>query len=112
MRPYEIMIIFDANLEDGVVEQVIGRVTDQISAAGGNLRRVDRWGKRRFAYEVDHRSEGTYVLVEADAEPGSLDGVHRMLSLADEVLRHKVIRVPDRVAGATAAGREAAAGAG
>ncbi|MGI0130920.1 MAG: 30S ribosomal protein S6 [Thermoplasmata archaeon] len=103
MRPYEIMIIFDASLEDGVMEQIVGRVTDQIRAGGDTPGRVDRWGKRRFAYELDHHSEGYYILVEATAEPGSLDDVHRMLSLSDEVLRHKVIRLPDEAAGGSPA---------
>ncbi len=97
MRHYEIVVIFDADLEDGVIESVIGRVTEQIRSKGGSPGRIDRWGKRRFAYEVGHRSEGYYVVVEAGAEPGSLDDVDRMLSLADEVLRHKVIRLPDKV---------------
>jgi small subunit ribosomal protein S6 len=60
---------------------------------------VERWGKRRFAYEVQHRSEGYYVLIEATAEPAAMAELDRMLGLADEVVRHKVIRIPDKVAG-------------
>ncbi len=60
---------------------------------------MERWGKRRFAYEVHHRSEGYYALLEANAEPGVMAELDRMLNLADEVVRHKVIRLPDKVAG-------------
>ena len=58
--------------------------------------KVDRWGKRRFAYEVRHRNEGYYVLIDALAEPTAVAEVDRMLGLADEVIRHKVIRLPEK----------------
>ena len=71
MRPYEVMIILDASLEEDAIRAVIDRATDVIRSRGGNLGRVDRWGKRRFAYELKHRTEGYYVLVEATAEPAA-----------------------------------------
>ena len=99
MRAYELMVIVDGALEESVVDQVLTLVRDQASAAGATVVKVDRWGKRRFAYELDHRWEGYYVVIEAVAEPGTMADVHRLLSLADEVVRHKVIRIPDAVAG-------------
>jgi small subunit ribosomal protein S6 len=99
MRPYEVMIILDASLEEDAIRAVIDRATEIIRSRGGNLGRVDRWGKRRFAYELDHRWEGYYILLEITAEPAALTELARVLSLTDEVLRHKVIRLPDRVAG-------------
>ncbi len=95
MRPYEIVIILDASLDEEAIRGLIDRANEAIRARGGNPGRVDRWGKRRFAYELKHRSEGYYVLIEATAEPGALADVERMLSLADEVLRHKVVRLPE-----------------
>ncbi len=99
MRPYEVMIILDASLEEDAIRAVVDRATEVIRSRGGNLGRVDRWGKRRFAYELDHRWEGYYILLEITAEPAALTELARVLSLTDEVLRHKVIRLPDRVAG-------------
>jgi small subunit ribosomal protein S6 len=99
VRPYEVMIILDASLEEDAIRAVIDRATEVIQSRGGNLNRVDRWGKRRFAYELDHRWEGYYILLETTAEPAALTELARVLSLTDEVLRHKVIRLPDRVAG-------------
>ena len=93
------MIILDASLEEDAIRAVIDRATEVIQSRGGNLNRVDRWGKRRFAYELDHRWEGYYILLETTAEPAALTELARVLSLTDEVLRHKVIRLPDRVAG-------------
>ena len=99
MRPYEVMIIFDAGLEEDSIRPVLDRASAALQAGGGQVARVDRWGKRRFAYELKHRHEGYYVLVEASAEADAMAEVDRLLSLADEVVRHKVIRLPDGVAG-------------
>ncbi len=102
MRPYEVMVILDAGLEEDVIRATIDRATTLVTDGGGTVGKVDRWGKRRFAYEVHHKSEGYYVVIETIAEPAVLANVDRMLGLADEVIRHKVIRVPDKVAGRAA----------
>jgi small subunit ribosomal protein S6 len=99
MRPYEVMIIFDAGLEEDSIRAVLNRSSEVLEAQGGKVARVDRWGKRRFAYELKHRLEGYYVLIEASSEPAAMAEMDRVLSLADEVVRHKVIRLPDAVAG-------------
>ncbi len=96
MRPYEVMIILDPGLEEVAVQAQVDRSTELIRSGGAEPGRVDRWGKRRLAYEIDHHREGTYLLVEAKGEPGSLDALDRALHLADEVIRHKVVRLPDR----------------
>ena len=98
MRPYEVMIIFDVGLEEEVVQAGIDRFTELIRSRHGEPGRVDRWGKRRFAYELDHRWEGEYVVVQFQADPPAVAELDRALFLADEVIRHKVIRLPDRVA--------------
>jgi small subunit ribosomal protein S6 len=99
MRPYEVMIIFDAGLEEETIRAVLDRASEALTTRGGTVVRVDRWGRRRFAYEVKHRLEGYYVLIEASADPAAMAEMDRVLSLADEVVRHKVIRIPDSVAG-------------
>jgi small subunit ribosomal protein S6 len=99
VRPYEVMLIFDAGLEEETIRAAVDRYVEFIRSRGGNPGRVDRWGKRRFAYELRHRWEGYYVVVEAMAEPAVMEELHRTLSLADELMRHKVVRVPDEVMG-------------
>jgi small subunit ribosomal protein S6 len=99
MRPYEVMIILDSSLEEDAVRAAIDRSTELLRNRGGDPFRVDRWGKRRLAYELNHRWDGYYVLVEAKAEPAAMAELDRALHLADEVIRHKVIRLPERVAG-------------
>jgi small subunit ribosomal protein S6 len=93
------MIIFDASLEDEAVRALVDRSTQQLRAAGATSVTTDIWGKRRLAYPVRHRNEGYYVVIDANAEPAALAELHRVLSLTDEVLRHKVMRLPERAAG-------------
>jgi small subunit ribosomal protein S6 len=98
MRSYEIVVIFDATLEEEAIRPVLDRATAPITKAEGKVT-TDRWGKRRFAYELKHRWEGNYVLLAFEAEPSTIAEIDRVLYLADEVLRHKVIRIPEKVAG-------------
>ena len=102
MRPYEVMIILNAALEEDAIRAQIDTAQEIIRANGGTPNRVDRWGKRRFAYEVKHQWEGYYVLIEATAEPIAMSELDRALHLADDVVRHKVIRLPEGVAGRAA----------
>lgn len=98
MRPYEVMVILDTGLEEDAIQAVVDRATGLITSGGGTVSKVDHWGRRRLAYEIGHRSEGYYVLIEAMAEPTAVEEIDRMLSLADEVMRHKVVRIPEAVA--------------
>ena len=96
MRHYEVMVILEAGLEEEAIRATLDRATQIFTAGGATVEKVDRWGKRRFAYEVHHRSEGYYALIQAVAEPAAVAEVDRMLGLADEVIRHKVIRLPEK----------------
>jgi small subunit ribosomal protein S6 len=99
LRPYEIVVIFDASLEESDIRGFTDRLVEHVRAKGGTPGRIDRWGRRTFAYELKHRTEGYYVFIEAVAEPATMAEVDRMLTLSDEVLRHRVIRQPERAAG-------------
>jgi small subunit ribosomal protein S6 len=99
MRPYEVMVIFDAGADPSAIQGVVDRTLETIRSSGGNPGTVERWGRRPFAYEVKHRREGYYVLIELTGETQTVNDLDRLLSLADEVIRHKVIRLPERVAG-------------
>lgn len=101
MRPYEVLVVFSPTAEDSAVNAVLDRITALVRDRGGVVGAVDRWGRRRLAYEIQHHREGYYVLVEASAEPEVLSEVDRALLLADEVIRHKVVRIPDVVAAAS-----------
>ena len=96
MRPYETMVIFDAGSDPAAIQAVIERSQELIRSTGGRPGVIDRWGRRPFAYEVRHKREGYYVRIEMTGETVTVDELHRMLSLADEVVRHKVIRLPEK----------------
>lgn len=98
MRPYEVMVILDASLEEDATRGIVERATALLDSKGATPSRVEIWGKRRLAYELNHRTEGYYFLLRTSAEPAAVSELERMLSLADEVIRHKVIRLPESVA--------------
>lgn len=95
MRPYEVMIILDVTLEESAMQAVLNRSTELIESMGGQVGRVDKWGRRRFAYPIAHRTEGYYVVLDFSAETPLVDELGRSLRLADEVVRHKIVRLPD-----------------
>ena len=99
LRPYEVMIILDADLDEETIRAAVERWLALIESGGAERGHVDYWGKRRLAYEVKRKSEGYYVVLQARAEPPAMDELHRSLSLADEVIRHKVLRIPEKVYG-------------
>src|ERR1035438_5865851 len=88
MRPYEGMAIFEATTEPAVIQGVLDRALEVIRTTGGAPGAIDRWGKRTFAYEVNHKREGYYVVVEFTSETQTVADLDRMLGLADEV-NHK-----------------------
>jgi small subunit ribosomal protein S6 len=99
MRPYEVMVIFDADLEDSEIRAALDRHTQLLKDKGAQMGTVDIWGKRRFAYRLKHRWEGYYVVLQARAEPAAMEELGRTLGLADEVIRHKILRIPEAVYG-------------
>jgi small subunit ribosomal protein S6 len=106
------MVIADGDLEENNVENVVRWVHEQIKAKGGDVRSTDRWGKRRFAYEINKKPEGYYFVIDFVGGEGLAD-LERQLRLADDVVRHKLIRLPDSEAARRGlAGEQAPAAAG
>ena len=96
MRAYELMVIFDGDLDEPAAQAWTKTVVEQVAARGGRVHgAADWWGKRRFAYEIKHKTDGYYAVFNLMAEPGALDDFERSLRLADDVVRHKLIRLPD-----------------
>jgi small subunit ribosomal protein S6 len=85
------MLILPAEADEAVVSGALDRVTRIVSAAGGEVGNVDRWGRRRLAYEIDRQNEGYYVVASFTADPEAITELERTLHLADEVLRFKVV---------------------
>jgi small subunit ribosomal protein S6 len=98
MRAYEMMVICDGDLDESAVQGVINQATATIESAGGTVVKTDKWGKRRFAYEINHKNEGWYAVYEVTTEGSGFPDLERSLRLADDVVRHKVFRLPDHEA--------------
>ena len=94
MRAYELMVIIDAELDDEVIDATVKRIADLLGQRGATIKTENRWGRRRFAYEINHKHEGYYVVFEF-VGGSDLDQFERALRLADETVRHKVVRLPD-----------------
>jgi len=99
LRPYEVMIILDADLDEETIRAAVERWLVLIESGGAERGHVDYWGKRRLAYEINRKVDGYYVVFQARSLPAPMVELHRVLSLADEVIRHKVLRIPAKVYG-------------
>ncbi len=95
-RPYEVVLIIDSALDEDTIKSTLDKTTDLVKNQGGLVGRVEKWGRKRFAYELKNRWEGYYAIIELDAEPEVVSELHRVLSITDEVLRHKIIRTPEQ----------------
>jgi small subunit ribosomal protein S6 len=88
------MLILPAEADEAMVGTAVERITKAVSDSGGAVGNIDRWGRRRFAYEINDQHEGYYVVVRFSAEPSTQKELERVLNLADEVIRYKVLVVP------------------
>jgi small subunit ribosomal protein S6 len=98
MRDYEAMVILDARLEEGDIQKAIERFTGVITGAGGEVTAIDRWGVRRFAYEIDHRREGYYFVTNFTAPEDTVANLYRTIQISDEFVRGKILQ-PERGSG-------------
>jgi small subunit ribosomal protein S6 len=94
MRRYEMMIILDPALEERTVQPSLDQFLRVVTTSGGSVDKVDVWGRRRLAYEIDKKTEGIYTVVDLNAEPDAVKELDRQLNLNEAVLRTKILR-PD-----------------
>lgn len=98
MREYEVLYILRADLEDDKVQDAVKRVNTLIERSGGTIDRTNLWGKRKLAYEVKHQKEGSYVLQDFQIGPDRVPELEAALKITEEVLRHLIVRKPEKVA--------------
>jgi len=95
-RAYELMIILDGEIDEPVAQSRLKSFNEGIAAAGGTVHgKADWWGKRRFAYPINKKQDGYYVVYNLTADGGALNEFERSLRIADDVVRHKLFRLPD-----------------
>ncbi len=96
MRAYEFMIILDGDLDDTAAQAWVKSVSDSVTTAGGSVHgKPDWWGRRQFAFPINKKESGYYAVFNLLAPGGALDDFERQLRLADDVVRHKLLRLPD-----------------
>ena len=94
MRRYELMVILDPDLEERTIAPSLDQFLGVVRQGGGSVEKVDVWGRRRLSYEINHKVEGIYAVLDVTAEPATVKELDRQLNLNEAVLRTKLVR-PD-----------------
>jgi small subunit ribosomal protein S6 len=92
MRHYEVMVILDPDLEEKTIAPSLEAFLNVIRADGGTVNQIDIWGRRRLAYEINHKAEGIYAVIDLTATVEAVKELDRQLSLNEAVMRTKVMR--------------------
>ncbi len=92
MRDYEVLVIFDPDLEERTVAPTLDKFLTVITNDGGSVEKVDVWGRRTLAYEINKKREGIYAVLDLKCEPAAVAELDRQLGLNESVLRTKVVR--------------------
>ena len=95
LRHYEVMVILDPSLDERTIAPSIDTFLNVVKTDGGSVEKVDIWGRRRLAFEINKHAEGIYAVIDVMAEPASVQELDRQLNLNESVLRTKVLR-PDQ----------------
>lgn len=92
MRDYEVLVIFDPDLEERTVAPTLDKFLTVITNDGGSVEKVDVWGRRSLAYEINKKREGIYAVLDLTCEPATVAELDRQLGLNESILRTKVVR--------------------
>jgi small subunit ribosomal protein S6 len=93
MNTYELVCIIHPDLDDNAFKGIIEKVSGWVTEAGGNVDKVDTWGRRRMAYSIRKQREGQYVLFNLSMKPSAAAGLERNISFQESVLRSMLIVV-------------------
>ena len=95
-RAYEFMVIVDGDLDETAAQAWVTSLSDSIAKAGGAVHgKPEWWGRRQFAYPIEKKQYGYYAVFNVLAPGGALDDLERSLRIADDIVRHKLLRLPD-----------------
>lgn len=92
MRRYEVMVILDPESEERTVAPTLEQYLGVVREAGGTVEKVDIWGRRKLAYEINKKGEGIYAVLDVNCEPNTVDELERQLGLSEAIMRTKVVR--------------------
>jgi small subunit ribosomal protein S6 len=94
VNEYEILLMLDPELAEERQTEIVTRTHELVEKGGGTWLSHDVWGRRRLAYEIDHKADGSYHLLQFDSQPATLDEITRVLKITDGVMRHMATRRP------------------
>ena len=92
MNKYEVLYIIDASIDDAAKEAQIAKYSDLITANGGSVEAIDKWGIKKFAYPMEFKNEGYYVLMTFTAPAELPAEMERQMRISDAIIRYLVIR--------------------
>jgi len=92
-RDYELVMIINPEVEEEKFDATINSVSQFITDNGGTISDVERWGKRKLAYPVEHFMEGNYVLTHFSLQPALSKELEASLHISEEVLRHLLVNL-------------------
>ncbi len=92
MNEYEILLMLDPELAEERGEEIIARIRTSVEGDGGKWDGHEPWGRRKLAYEIDHKPDGVYHLLLFTAAPATLAEISRVLKITDGVMRHLAVR--------------------
>ncbi|MGI6553177.1 MAG: 30S ribosomal protein S6 [Clostridia bacterium] len=95
MRNYEALYVLRPDLGEEETEALVNRFQEVVVENGGELVKLDKWGKRRLAYEVKKFREGFYVLMQFRGAAAVAQELERILKITDGVIRQLVVRLED-----------------
>lgn len=91
MRKYEVVLII-RTMEEEALNEVIAKFENLIQKNEGTVDKIDRWGKKRLAYEIKDVGEGIYVLFHITAQPKTVAELDRVAKITDEILKHMIVK--------------------
>ena len=92
MNPYETVLLVDARRSDAEIEETIKAFTTLVTDRGGDVSGVDRWGRRRLAYEIDHLTEGYYAVLDYSLDAAQRKDLDTALPFVEGLVRTKTVR--------------------
>jgi len=93
LRDYELVLIISPEVVEERFDAAIDSISQFITEKGGTISDVERWGKRRLAYPIEHFMEGSYVLTRFRLKPALGKELEANLQISEEVLRHLLVKI-------------------
>lgn len=95
MRNYELTVILDPTIPEEEVPQAMEKLATLVGKSGGDIAETNHWGRRRLSYPIRRHAEGNYVMLKLGLEPEKTRELENSLGIAEEYLRHLLLRVDD-----------------